>query len=378
MWITFSIMWITLPIFYVLLLFSYTLGWKRLKIWNFPNDYVPSTQICIIVPARNEAANIQSCLQSILQQKYPKNLFEIIVVDDHSVDNTKKLAKSIQEENMCIIELNRVGTQGKKMAIATAIQQTNATLIVTTDADCIVPPDWLMALASFYEQHEVKFITGSVVFEPVNTLWQKIWALDFIGMMGITGASVAHNWSNMSNGANLAYERAAFMEVNGFEGIDQIASGDDLLLMEKIAKRYPKQTAFLKSRKAIVQTLPPANFNEFLQQRIRWTSKSVFYKDWKITTILGLVWLFNVSILFTFCLFLGGYPQSGMWICGQLLAKSVVDALFLWSCMDFFKEKSKLLWLFLPTQLFQIPYIAWVGFIGNLGLSYEWKSRKVK
>jgi len=330
-----------------------------------------------VVSARNESANIEICLKSILKQNYPKNLFEVWLIDDHSDDDTLEISRKIAASNLRILSLKDLGGTGKKRAITMAIERTKAQLVVTTDADCVVSANWLKTLAGFYEQNEVKFFTGPVVFEPCQSVLQKIWALDFIGMMGITGASVFKGWSNMSNGANLAYERAAFLAVDGFKGIDQIASGDDLLLMEKIARHFPNQVAFVKSREAIVKTLPPENMRHFLQQRIRWTSKSQFYQDWKITTILGLVWLFNVSIIVSFTLFLLGYPQLGMWICGQLFCKFLVDWIFLKSCMDFFKEKSKLLWLFLPTQFFQIPYIVWVGLVGNLGRKYEWKGRKV-
>ncbi len=370
-------MWITLTFFYIFLLFSYFLAWKKLKVWQNPIDCVNQTQIAVIVPARNESANIEDCLKSILQQNYPTNLFEVWLVDDHSTDDTLNLANGIDATNLRILSLAALGGSGKKIAITQAIQQTKATLIVTTDADCVVSADWLKTLACFYEQNEVKLFTGPVIFEPTPSLLQKIWSLDFIGMMGITGASVSKDWSNMSNGANLAYEREAFWAVEGFKGIDQIASGDDLLLMEKIARYFPNQVAFLKSPDAIVKTLPPENMRHFLQQRIRWASKSRFYQDWKITTILGLVWLFNVSIIVSFTLFLLGYPQFGMWISGQLLGKFLVDWIFLKSCMRFFTKKSKLLWLFLPTQLFQIPYIVWVGLVGNLGRKYEWKGRRV-
>lgn len=101
----------------------------------------------------------------------------------------------------------------------------------------------------------------------------------------------------MCNGANLAYERNSFYRVNGFSGIDTIASGDDMLLMHKIANQYPGQIHYLKAEDAIVTTSPMKTWREFLNQRIRWASKAKYYDDKRITAVLILVYLFNLSFL---------------------------------------------------------------------------------
>ena len=123
-------------------------------------------------------------------------------------------------------------------------------------------------------------------------------SLDFMTLQGITGASVYKKIHNMCNGANLAYEKKAFYEVSGFEGIDNIASGDDMLLMHKIQKKYPGKIGYIKSANAIVQTQPSENLKEFINQRIRWASKADRYPDIKITAVLFLVYFLNAWIFF--------------------------------------------------------------------------------
>ena len=172
----------------------------------------------------------------------------------------------------------------KKKAIETAIGLAKGSLIVTTDADCIVQPEWLKTIASYYENSGAVFIAAPVVYNdpsPGDSFFKKFFkifqSLDFMTLQGITGASVYKKFHNMCNGANLAYEKKVFHEVGGFEGIDNIASGDDMLLMHKIQKLYPDKIKYLKSTNVIVQTQPAETVKEFINQRIRWASKADKY-----------------------------------------------------------------------------------------------------
>ena len=396
---------IFLTAFYVGLMVIYTIGWERSQIFKRRTERSGGeeekssyqTSVTVIIPARNEEANIAACLSSISKQDYPKDLFEVIVVDDHSTDRTAAIVKGWESAGFPMLStspsylkvklisladfVNAKNVQSfKKLAITTAIQQSKSQLIVTTDADCIVSSTWLSTVVDYFERTNFKMITGPVVFETnsmnaFNRFLQRIWALDFAGMMGVTAASLHYDLSKMSNGANLAYTREAFDRVGGFEGIDHIASGDDLLLMEKISESYPNQIGFLKSKKAIVSTPAPANLTEFVQQRIRWASKSRHYQDNKIKIVLALVWIFHVSMWINLLISLS-YPHFGMWICGQLLWKSLIDVLFLWRCVRFF-GKNSLMWIFLPAEIFQLFYIFIVGLLGNFK-KYEWKGREVK
>jgi cellulose synthase/poly-beta-1,6-N-acetylglucosamine synthase-like glycosyltransferase len=285
----------------------------------------PSTKLSIIIPARNEAENIEACLQSILQNNYPAQLFEIIVVDDHSDDDTTTIVRKFSSQNVKLILLKDYVTDKinsyKKKAIEIAIAQATGTLIITTDADCIVLPTWLETIASFYEKTNAKFIAAPVLIEtayPTQTHTNKenlnsidfghpspigegkgvrlFQSLDFMALQGITAAVVHKNQMTMCNGANMAYEREAFYNVGGFAGIDNIASGDDMLLMHKIYKQYPNRVMYLKSAQAVVQTQAVNSVKEFLNQRIRWASKADKYDDKRILPVLLVVYFFNVMM----------------------------------------------------------------------------------
>ncbi|MGI8581705.1 MAG: glycosyltransferase [Chitinophagaceae bacterium] len=347
-----------------------------------------STSISIIIPARNEEKNIYKCLEAVISQTYPETLFEVIVVDDFSTDRTAEIINSFVEKNVILLSLKDFTKEGelnsyKKKAIEVAISKAKGELIVTTDADCIVPNLWLQTISSFYEMYHPAFIAAPVTYsipspagEGPGVRFLKIFqSLDFITLQGITGASVYKKFHSMCNGANLAYEKKAFLEVGGFAGIDNIASGDDMLLMHKIFERHPERVLFLKSPDAIVQTKPAETLKEFLNQRIRWASKADKYTDKKITAVLLLVYLFNIWIFFLGILSIF-YPLVFLWFIGVLIAKTIVELFFIYPVAIFFK-KEKLLWWFPLAQPFHILYTIVAGWLGKFG-SYKWKERKVK
>ncbi len=385
---TFILITICLLVPYATLILYYRESWAAI------NDFIPAGKltenelpfVSIIIAARNEELNIGSCIQSIINQTFPQNKFEIIVTDDHSTDNTVAIINSFQKENIRVVNLadfteNKILNSYKKKSIETALKFAKGELIVTTDADCIVPEKWLETLVSFYKEKKPVFVAMPVAFPSpleeglgVRPL-QIFQSLDFMTLQGITGASVYKKFHSMCNGANLAYEKKVFYEVNGFEGIDEIASGDDMLLMQKIQKIYPDKILFLKSPDVIVQTQPAETLKDFMNQRIRWASKADKYTDKKITAVLLLVYLLNAWI---FILGISSFffIKALYLFLIAIVVKTVVELLFLYPVAKFFR-KQKLLWWFAPAQPFHILYTLIAGWLGKFG-SYRWKGRKVK
>jgi glycosyltransferase involved in cell wall biosynthesis len=378
-----------LILLYAGIILYYRSGWLQIKPFTalkaLNSDQL--TSVSVIVVARNEEKNIGECISSILNQTYPEGAFEIIVVDDHSTDTTMDIVLSFEKNNIKIIQLADYsgGTQlnsYKKLGIKKAIDVATGHLIVTTDADCTVPTTWLETLTAFYTQTNSVFMAAPVVYvnpSPADPLSKKIFkifqSLDFMTLQGITGASINKRFHNMCNGANLAYVKTVFEQVNGFEGIDNIASGDDMLLMHKIQKVYPDKIGFLKSRNAMVKTQPVNTLKEFFFQRIRWASKAGKYKDPKITGVLFLVYIFNVWLFIAGIYSFFSLTSFYLFIT-LLLTKIIIELIFLFPVAKFF-DKRRLLLAFIPAQPFHIPYIIIAGWLGKFG-SYRWKGRKVK
>ncbi len=385
-----SFFWIYLAIsclcclFYSYIISGALQSWKLLPLWEAPAGFEPRTTISIIIPARNEEVNILACLQSIRSQSYPKDLFEIIIIDDHSTDRTPEILYSLQQKYAGIKFLKLVDfvkdeplNSYKKKALEIGIAQAWGELIITTDADCIAPHDWLLLHASLYELKHAKCIAAPVNFHQEQNLLERFQSLDYAGMMLLTGAGIHARTMRMSNGANLAYAKNIFNKVNGFHDINHLASGDDMLLVQKIAAQYPKDIYFLKNHHATVFTKAKPNWRSFLQQRIRWATKSTAYREWRITLVLAMVFLLCCNILLSLLLIpFFGFSMMLVFLL-QFIIKSFFDYQLLDTACRFFK-RADLMRSFLPAQILHIFYIIIIGFAANFIKKYEWKGRRVR
>ncbi|GIV31718.1 MAG: glycosyl transferase [Saprospiraceae bacterium] len=370
---------------YVAILLLYAHGWKRMPDWEPPPGYTPSAFCSILVPARNEAENLLRCLSSLACLDYPSHLFEVITIDDHSTDDTLKLARQFARGRTNFKVLSLAAHQSalppdvayKKAAITLGVQHARGPLILTTDADCEVPPRWLMLMSSLFEAKRPVFIAAPVMFQGERTLFERFQSLDMLGMMCSTASGIYLGLKHMSNGANLAYSKAAFEAIGGFAGIAHLASGDDILLMQKMAARFPGQTTFLKHPEATVRTRPQPTVSAFIQQRVRWASKSTAYREWTVTFILGWVFLYCWYILLSLAGVVLFGLGMGILFLATLVVKLAADFFYLRMMAKFFRRED-LLKSYVASQFIHIAYIAGVGLLGMLVRRYEWKGRKLR
>jgi len=362
---------------YSVLLLLYRYWWGKSAILTVPDTFTATTSFTILIPARNEEKNIVECLQSIQRLNYPNELIEVIVIDDFSDDATVSTAK--QFSGVQVIELKELLKEKtnsyKKKAIELGVEKATGKYIVTTDADCTVPNNWLLNFAYIIQQQPTVFIAAPVAMKEENSFIKLFQSLDFLSLQGITAASVGAGFHSMCNGANLCYSKEAFYTVDGFKGVDHIASGDDMLLMHKLYSRFPNEVHYCKATDSIVLTNPVETVGNFFRQRIRWASKADQYDDKRIFWVLLLVYLLNV---FFVVLFIAAFFNSRLWLllAGMLLFKTFIELIFLIPVAGFF-QKSKLLLWFPFAQPFHIVYTVIAGWLGKFG-SYEWKGRTVK
>lgn len=361
---------------YVQLIMRFTFGWLSLGKASSSRLVSPATTtVSIIIAARNEAHVITRCLEAIAGQDYPLELFELIVVNDHSTDTTEVEVNSfiVRHSEMSIRLLNATG-EGKKNAITQGIQAAVGKLILVTDADCTMSHGWIQAFVTAYESKRAQCIAG-----PVKMIGEGIFAgiqgLEFMSLIGSGAGSIGARMPVMCNGANFCYEKAAFEAVNGFEGNDRYASGDDVFLMLKISKRYgTSNVTFLKDHEAIVTTEAQPDLQSFLQQRLRWTSKSPGYTDFGIVLTALSVLLMNLGILIG-C----GYGLlTGHWQPFLLLfiCKLIIDVPLLIGVASFMKQE-RLLGYYLPVQIIMPFYVVFTA-LGGVLSTVSWKGRPVK
>lgn len=359
-------------------LFTSTLWLTWLRMPAFRPGTVPTDgpTITVIIPVRNEAANIGSLLDDLSRQTYTR--FEVIVADDSSTDDTLAIIRACARRMpypLHPLPLTDERTASpKKRAISQSIELATGDLIVTTDGDCRVGPDWLASIAAFYEQTGAKLISGPVTFSTNSTVFDSLQTVEFASLIGSGACTMALGQPTMCNGANLCYERRVFAEVGGFAGVDHIASGDDEFLMHKVAAQYPDGIRFLKSRAAIVQTGAHQSWSAFYQQRKRWASKWRAYKSWLPTLLAVFVFLSNAAPVMAVTGWLLGFLTGDVALL-VIGLKVIPEFLFLRQILLFLQKKSSVGTIPL-TQLIYPFYVVFFGLAAQKK-GYRWKGRNL-
>lgn len=331
------------------------------------------TRFTIVVPFRNEAKNLPFLLDSFSKLKYPTTLFEIILVDDDSSDNFKIPNLPLP---ISVVKNKRVSNSPKKDAIATAIPLSRMEWIITTDADCTVHPEWLITLDNFIQQNQnkVEMIAGAVIYDAQDNFLHQFQQLDLTGLQGTTIGSFGIKKPFICNGANFAYTKSIFEGINGFEGNNKIASGDDVFLLQKAISRFPEKVDYLKSSKNIVITKPLNDWKSLFFQRVRWASKTKSYQNQDGKMLATIVFGCNLSlILGGFMVFFGIISVNGLVI--LLGLKTLADFVLLYKTNKFLSHK-KLDYLIAATVVYPLfsSAVALYSFWGK----YTWKGRTFK
>jgi glycosyltransferase involved in cell wall biosynthesis len=342
-------------------------GFSRIKKYQ-KTDLKPQTSFTIIVPFRNEVDNLPKLLDSFSNLNYPTDLLEVILVDDSS---NEKFQVSGFRFQVSVIDNIRISNSPKKDAISTAMQHVKTNWVITTDADCIVPQNWLLTFDNYIQENQVSMLAGAVSYECENSFLHHFQQLDLTSLQGATIGSFGLNKAFMCNGANFAYTKSLFEKLNGFEGNNRIASGDDVFLLQKAIEKFPKEVHYLKAEDAIVITKPTENWKSLFYQRVRWAAKTSSYKS-TFGKFLGLIVFFgNVSFVigFFFLLFrIWPYPIF-------VLFKFLIDFALLYSTNQFL-TKTRIKSLFLSSLFY--PFFSSAVALYSLFGSYEWKGRRFK
>jgi len=334
--------------------------------------------VSVLVPFRNESQNIINCYNSLVNQNYAQDKLEIIFIDDNSTDDSvHKLEKILKNQNIKILKLNNtnINKAFKKQAVKLGIEKSKGEIIVTTDADCTHPENWLSKLLSYYDD-ETALISGPVEFNASNSIFSQLQILEFAGLV-LTGAGlIGSGRPIICNAANLTFRKNVFNEVGGYDDMMNLSSGDDELLMQKIAAAKKYKIKFAFDRSAIVRTEANKSLTNFYQQRKRWASKSLFYKSKLL--------LINILVIFLFFLNLLLLPFMAIFINKYfvlLFSFEFFIKMFLEYRIVHFGKKylfyNLSMKLFLIAEIVHVPYIIISALSGIFG-NYKWKNREVE
>ena len=331
------------------------------------------SRISVIIACRNEEENIEACISSLSRIQYPSESFEVIFVDDHSTDDTPERIKSgiSTFSNFSLIAAGTEG-QGKKQALQAGIANAKHECIVTTDADCTVPTDWLSYFSLFFEDQKTQMVLGGVRIADNHSLFGRLQRMEFSSLIGFAASALGWGRAVLGNAANMGFRKNAFREVNGYEGNLHVASGDDEFLIRKIARRFPGGIVFMNFSESWITTKPMERVTDFFNQRLRWAGKWKYSTD--LLTRLIAVFILLVQLAFVFGL-TQTFQRPGI-STAVVGTKIIIEALYFFLIYRFQRTAFDLIAFF----LLQIIYPLYGIVIGLRSLtgSYRWKDRNYK
>ena len=355
---------------YCLAIIALIYGFTKVNTINYIG-LQPKTKFSIIVPFRNEAENLPVLLDSLSQLNYPMELFEVILVDDFSEEKFKVQSLKFK---VSFINNIRVSNSPKKDAIVTAMQIVNTDWIITTDADCVVNKNWLLTLDNYIQLHNVSMIAGAVTYDCNNSFLHQFQQLDLASLQGATIGSFGIKKGFMCNGANFAYTKSFFQKLNGFEGNDGIASGDDVFLLQKAVcyRNFgTEKTHYLKSKNNIVITKPLNDWKSLFYQRVRWASKTSSYQSSFGKGLGILVFMGNLSLVLSLAFSVLGL-FSFLNILSLFALKFGIDSVLIYKTHHFL-NKNKIHYLIISSLIY--PFFSVSVALYSLYGKYEWKGR---
>jgi biofilm PGA synthesis N-glycosyltransferase PgaC len=367
---------------YAGLLLYYRKHWLTIPETYRPEDTSGLPRVSVVIVAHNEGRNIERTLNGILRQQYPSDKFEVLVIDDHSTDETASIVRQIEHPGLKFFVLRDYpdyiqAPAYKKSAIALAVDLAQHENIVVTDADCYHPPGWLATVMHHFTEHKAVFQTAPVLPGAgpghIHHTWLPMMQeLEGLMLIGITGAGIQSGLHDLANGANMAFTLTAFREVGGYADNTHIASGDDLFLAEKMRRAYPDGVTFVKSADAAVQTDVKHNWDDLLRQRRRWAGKNKSLQHKTISRIWMFVGIYHIAALF-FGLqaILLVHPAWPFWI--MLMVKLAADYALLDPVATYFR-RTHLLSMYVPLQFQYAWYLFRLGISMLTGQKGDWRS----
>ena len=357
-------------------MFRFFKGWITTKPYPHKNTY-SQNKFSIVIAIRNEEKNIAGLLKSLAQQNYPNHLFEIIIIDDHSEDDSALIINDFIANNpsleiQCItLDAHSIG---KKRALQKAYQIAKYQYLILTDGDCIVKPDWLSISNDYFQESQTKMLLGGVQINSPKYFVQKFQALELLSLIGSGAGSAAISHPILSNGANLAFTKDILNKINLKTLNMDKASGDDIFLMLETQKIFGTEAIkFVKHPQHFVHTEAIMSWPDLIQQRLRWVSKSSAYSNFFLQLISIIVLAQNILIIVLASL---SFYYHQLYITALLIIslKIITDFFFLRSISHFVKQRKLLIYYPIIALLYPF-FISYTAIVGQFS-PFIWKERK--
>ena len=339
-----------------------------------PGSGGPRPPVSAIVAARDEAGGIEACVRALAAQAYDGSL-EIVVVDDRSRDGTSRVLETLRSQWRDEADLVLVRAPDpprfacpKKSALAAGIAESKGEILLFTDADCRPPPEWVEGMVSRFAG-DVGLVAGYAYPDPPGGIRQGALAVDNLGVAALAEGSIGMDAALACTGRSLAYRRAVYDEVGGFEAIGHLVGGDDVYFLRLVAARTRWRIRYCAGEAAAVPSAPPPlRWGALLDQKVRHASKASRYEG-------GARWLGVAVYLYHAALLAGGLLAAGgiqaAFFLGCWLTRWLADLVLLARFAPRSSDRSCL--FFLPlVEIVYIPYVLVLVPLGRAGW-FRWK-----
>lgn len=366
---------IVLLIVYLSYLSVYSSGLLKLTKGN----NLSQESVTVIIAARNEEHTIGKCLESLCSQKYPRDNYSIIVVDDGSIDATREIIERYGARHSPTVRLISIsdrpaGISPKINALSQAMKIADGSIIMTTDADCVVTPEWISSTMRYFDEN-TGVVTGVTTYDThkaPSPVFGGMQFLDFISYTAVGAGAIGNGNVILCNGSNMAFRRKAFDEAGGFASLKHLNTGDDSLLGQLITRSKKWSGRFNIDPEAAVTTYPVSSVGEFFSQRMRWAGQTTEYPA---AVLFFMICSFLMFTILFFWIPVSLFVWSPLpWT--VLVVKSIVD----YNVMKRFctiTHTDRALKYFIPTAVIHIPVIL-VSVVGGFFLQFRWKDQTVR
>ena len=366
---------VVICIYLILLVwFSNNLFYNKKNNLTKSNEDLP--KISIVVAARNEEKNIAQLLNLLSTQNYLNDRYEIIIANDRSTDKTNKIIKKYENKfsniKSIFIDQTPLGWGGKKWALTKAISISSGDIILQTDADCLPCKGWVRSMVSYFENPKVGFVCGASPLVHSDTFLNKMFIMESMIQESVNAGAIHSGLILSCTGRNIGFRKDLFNQVDGYIGHHTVLSGDDDLLLQKFALKTNCVVEYAIDKNSLIESFAPIGFLDFLKQRLRFSSKGLFYFQLKTTIEFKgiIILLYLVNILFIFNLF-GMIYSMNLFFIIPILMKMVAD--FLLSYIFMFKIQ--LNWSLIAYLILTLLHPFYIVIIGTIGpfLKLDWK-----
>ncbi|MBI2547647.1 MAG: glycosyltransferase family 2 protein [Candidatus Aenigmarchaeota archaeon] len=227
---------------------------KQLNDRHLPN-------VSVIVPAYNEEKIIGQSLEKLLSIDYPKNKFEVIVVDDGSTDKTYEIAKKYESGNVRVI---RKRNTGKASSLNFGIKRAKYEFVAVMDADSFLDKNALRQCMGYFDGKDVAAVTAHILVKRRKTLWERLQHAEFMIISVMRKAQEQVNVITATPGPLSVYRKDILVKLGGFDAKNLI---EDVEITWRLLKHgYKVRMAF----DAMVYSLYPDTLKFWWKQRKRW------------------------------------------------------------------------------------------------------------